>query len=169
MDLKDLLKEIETYEGKEVTLQGWIRNHRKQKEFGFIDFSDGTCFKHVQLVYDNKLDDFEEIQKIKNGSAITVIGTVVKSEGSGQNYEIKVKDIVLEGDCPEDYPMQPKKHSREFLREQAHLRPRTNLFQAVFRIRSVAAMAIHTYFQERGYIYLHSPLLTGSDGEGAGE
>ncbi len=169
MDLKDLLKEIETYEGKEVTLQGWIRNHRKQKEFGFIDFSDGTCFKHVQLVYDNKLDDFEEIQKIKNGSAITVIGTVVKSEGSGQNYEIKIKDIVLEGDCPEDYPMQPKKHSREFLREQAHLRPRTNLFQAVFRIRSVAAMAIHTYFQERGYIYLHSPLLTGSDGEGAGE
>ena len=169
MDLKDLLKEIETYEGKEVTLQGWIRNHRKQKEFGFIDFSDGTCFKHVQLVYDNKLDDSEEIQKIKNGSAITVIGTVVKSEGSGQNYEIKIKDIVLEGDCPEDYPMQPKKHSREFLREQAHLRPRTNLFQAVFRIRSVAAMAIHTYFQERGYIYLHSPLLTGSDGEGAGE
>ena len=169
MDVKDLLKEIEQYIGKKITLQGWIRNHRKQKEFGFIDFSDGTCFKHIQLVYDNKLDDFEEIQKIKNGSAITVTGTVVKSEGQGQNYEIKVKNIVLEGDCPEDYPMQPKKHSREFLREQAHLRPRTNLFQAVFRIRSVTAMAIHTYFQERGYIYLHSPLLTASDGEGAGE
>ena len=169
MDVKDLLKEIEQYVGKEVTLQGWIRNHRKQKEFGFIDFSDGTCFKHIQLVYDNNLNAFEDIQKIKNGSAITVTGTLVKSEGQGQNYEIKVKDLVLEGDCPEDYPMQPKKHSREFLREQAHLRPRTNLFQAVFRIRSVTAMAIHTYFQERGYIYLHSPLLTASDGEGAGE
>lgn len=169
MDLKELLKEIEKYEGKEITLEGWIRNHRKQKEFGFIDFSDGTCFDHLQLVYDDKLDDFEEIQKYKNGSSISVTGTIVKSEGSGQNYELKVKKVILEGDCPEDYPMQPKQHSREFLREQAHLRPRTNLFQAVFRIRSVTAMAIHTYFQERGYIYLHSPLLTASDGEGAGE
>ncbi len=169
MDLKELLKEIEKYEGKEITLEGWIRNHRKQKEFGFIDFSDGTCFEHLQLVYDDKLDDFEEIQKYKNGSSISVTGTIVKSEGSRQNYELKVKKVILEGDCPEDYPMQPKQHSREFLREQAHLRPRTNLFQAVFRIRSVTAMAIHTYFQERGYIYLHSPLLTASDGEGAGE
>ena len=169
MDLKDLLTEIEKYEGKEVMLQGWIRNHRKQKEFGFIDFSDGTCFNHLQLVYDDKLKEFDEIQKYKNGCAVTVAGIIVKSEGSGQNYELKVKTISLEGDCPEDYPIQPKKHSREFLREQAHLRPRTNLFQAVFRIRSVTAMAIHTYFQERGYIYLHSPLLTASDGEGAGE
>ena len=169
MDLKELLKEIEGYVGKEVTLQGWIRNHRKQKEFGFIDFSDGTCFNHLQLVYDDSLKEFEDIQKYKNGSSITVTGTIVKSEGSGQSYELKVKEIVLEGDCPEDYPMQPKQHSREFLREQAHLRPRTNLFQAVFRIRSVTAMAIHTYFQDRGYIYLHSPLLTASDGEGAGE
>ena len=169
MDLRELLKEVEKYEGKEVTLEGWIRNHRKQKEFGFIDFSDGTCFSHMQLVYDDKHPLFEEIQKYKNGSSITVTGTVVKSEGSGQSYELKIKDITLEGDCPDDYPMQPKKHSREFLREQAYLRPRTNLFQAVFRIRSVTAMAIHTYFQDRGYIYLHSPLLTASDGEGAGE
>ena len=169
MDLRDLLKEIKKYEGKEVTLKGWIRNHRKQKEFGFIDFSDGTCFNHLQLVYDDKLKEFDDIQKLKNGSSIIAKGTVVKSEGSGQSYELKVQNITLEGDCPDDYPMQPKKHSREFLREQAHLRPRTNLFQAVFRIRSVTAMAIHTYFQERGYIYLHSPLLTASDGEGAGE
>ena len=169
MDLRDLLKEIKKYEGKEVTLKGWIRNHRKQKEFGFIDFSDGTCFNHLQLVYDDKLKEFDDIQKLKNGSSIIAKGTVVKSEGSGQSYELKVQNITLEGDCPDDYPMQPKKHSREFLREQAHLRPRTNLFQAVFRIRSVTAMAIHTYFQERGYIYLNSPLLTASDGEGAGE
>lgn len=169
MDLRDLLKEIKKYEGKEVTLKGWIRNHRKQKEFGFIDFSDGTCFNHLQLVYDDKLKEFDNIQKLKNGSSIIAKGTVVKSEGSGQSYELKAQNITLEGDCPDDYPMQPKKHSREFLREQAHLRPRTNLFQAVFRIRSVTAMAIHTYFQERGYIYLNSPLLTASDGEGAGE
>lgn len=169
MDLKELLKEIEKYEGKEVTLKGWIRNHRKQKEFGFIDFSDGTCFEHMQLVYDDSLSDFDEIQKYGNGSAIIATGVVTKSEGKGQNYEIKVKNIVLEGDCPEDYPIQPKRHSREFLREQAHLRPRTNLFQAVFRVRSVAAQAIHTYFQDRGYVYLHSPIITASDGEGAGE
>ena len=108
-------------------------------------------------------------RKRSKGNAITVTGIIVKSEGSGQNYELKVKEITLEGDCPEDYPMQPKKHSREFLREQAYLRPRTNLFQAVFRIRSVTAMAIHTYFQERGYIYLHAPILTASDCEGAGK
>lgn len=167
--LSELFENISTFEGKELVLEGWIRNHRKQKEFGFIDFSDGTCFNHMQLVYDNSLKDFDEIQKYKNGSSIVVTGVIVKSEGSGQNYELKVREIKLEGDCPDDYPMQPKKHSREFLREQAYLRPRTNLFQAVFRIRSVTAMAIHTYFQERGYIYLHSPLLTASDGEGAGE
>ena len=169
MDLKELYEKIETYLDKDVELKGWIRNHRKQKEFGFIDFSDGTCFKHVQLVYDNSLNDFETIQKYHTGSAITVIGTVIKSEGKGQDFEIKVKEIKLEGDCPEDYPMQPKRHSSEFLREQAYLRPRTNLFQAVFRIRSVTAMAIHTYFQERGYVYFHAPLFTGSDCEGAGE
>lgn len=169
MDLRELYEEIEKYLDKDIELKGWIRNHRKQKEFGFIDFSDGTCFKHIQLVYDNSLKDFETIQKYHNGSAITVIGTVIKSEGKGQDFEIKVKGIKLEGDCPEDYPMQPKRHSSEFLREQAYLRPRTNIFQAVFRIRSITAMAIHTYFQERGYVYFHAPLFTGSDCEGAGE
>jgi len=155
--------------GKEIIVEGWVRNHRKQKEFGFIDFSDGTCFNHLQVVYDDKLDSFDEITKIKNGSAIEVTGTVVKSEGKGQNIDLKVKSIKLLGDCPDDYPMQPKPHTREFLREQAYLRPRTNLFQAVFRIRSVAAHAIHTYFQERGYVYVHTPIITANDGEGAGQ
>lgn len=169
MTLKELYESIEKYLEKEIEIQGWIRRHRKQKEFGFIDFSDGTCFKHIQIVYDKETKDFDKIDALKHGSAIRVLGTVVKSEGKGQDYEIKTKEVTLEGDCSDDYPLQPKQHSREFLREIGYLRPRANLFQAVFRIRSVAAMAIHTYFQERGYVYLHAPLITASDCEGAGE
>ena len=169
MDVKELLEKVKDYLDKEVTLQGWIRNHRKQKEFGFIEFSDGTCFKHVQLVYDDKLKDFDEIQKFHIGSAIEVKGTLVKSEGAGQDYEVKVKEIKLLGDCPEDYPMQPKRHSDEFLREQAYLRARTNKYQAVFRVRSVAAMAIHEYFQSHNYIYVHTPLITTADCEGSNQ
>lgn len=169
MDVRELYERIDELMDKEVTLSGWVRNHRKQKEFGFIDFSDGTCFKHVQLVYTNEVDGFDEIQKIKIGSSIEVLGTVIKSEGKGQTFEIKVTGIKLLGDCPDEFPIQPKRHTREFLREQAYLRPRTNLFQAVFRVRSVAAMAIHTYFQERGYVYFHAPLITASDCEGAGQ
>ena len=167
MDIKTLYENINDYIGKTVTLKGWIRNHRKQKEFGFIDFSDGTYFKHVQLVYDDKLKTFDDIQKFHIGSAIEATGVVVKSLGKGQNFEVQVKDIILLGDCPEDYPMQPKRHSNEFLREQAYLRPRTNMFQAIFRIRSVAAMAIHMYFQERGYVYVNTPLITTTDCEGS--
>ena len=169
MDVKELYEKTKKLMGKEVTLSGWVRNHRKQKEFGFIDFSDGTCFKHVQLVYHDDLDSFDEITKIKIGSAIEVTGTVIESEGAGQEFEVKVKDIKLLGDCPDEYPIQPKRHTREFLREEAYLRPRTNLFQAVFRVRSVAAMAIHTYFQEHGYVYFHAPIITASDCEGAGQ
>jgi len=169
MDVRELYERIDELMDKEVTLSGWVRNHRKQKEFGFIDFSDGTCFKHVQLVYTNEVDGFDEIQRIKIGSSIEVLGTVIKSEGKGQTFEIKVTSIKLLGDCPDEFPIQPKRHTREFLREQAYLRPRTNLFQAVFRVRSVAAMAIHTYFQERGYVYFHAPLITASDCEGAGQ
>ncbi len=169
MDLKELYDKLKDYMAKEIILKGWIRNHRKQKEFGFIDFSDGTCFKHIQIVYDNTLEDFDEIQKYHIGSTIEVRGIPIKSEGKGQEIEIKAQNIKLLGDCPEDYPIQAKRHSMEFLREQAYLRPRTNLFQATFRIRSIAAMAIHTYFQERGYVYVHSPLITANDGEGAGE
>ena len=169
MDLKELFSKINDYEGKSVVLEGWIRNHRKQKDFGFIDFSDGTCFKHLQLVYDNGLSNFDDIQKYHVGSAIEVCGVVAASEGKEQAYELKVSDVKLLGDCPEDYPMQAKRHSVEFLREQAYLRPRTNLFQAVFRVRSIAALAIHTYFGERGYVYANTPLITANDGEGAGE
>ncbi|MDD3241626.1 MAG: asparagine--tRNA ligase [Bacilli bacterium] len=169
MDVKDLNINYLEYMDKKVTLQGWVRNHRKQKELGFIEFNDGTSFSCVQLVYTDKLDDFIDIQKIRVGSSITVIGKVVKSLREEQTFEIEVSNIILEGDCSEDYPIQPKRHSREFLREQAYLRPRTNLFSAVFRIRSLAAMAIHEYFQNNGYIYLHAPLITASDCEGAGE
>ena len=169
MDLKELYEKIDEFMDKEIELSGWIRNHRKQKEFGFIDFSDGTCFKHVQIVYDNKLSNFDTITKYHVGSAIKVIDKVVKSPKEAQPFEIVATDVILLGDCPEDYPMQPKRHTNEFLREQAYLRPRTNLFQAVFRVRSITAFAIHKYFNEHGYIYFHAPLITSSDAEGAGD
>ena len=169
MDVVELIKNVEKYMDKDIELQGWIRNHRKQKEFGFIDFADGTCFEHIQLVYDDKLKEFETIQKYRVGSAITVNGKVIKSEGKGQAFEIKVKSIKLEGDSPEDYPIQPKRHSDEFLREQAYLRARTNKYQAVFRVRSVAAMAIHEYFQSHNYVYVHTPLITTADCEGSNQ
>ena len=167
IDVKDLFNK--DYTDKEVTISGWIRNHRKQKEFGFIDFNDGTWFNNLQIVYDNKLKDFDEIQKLHIGSAITVTGKIVKSQGSGQLFEMQLEKYILEGDCPEDYPIQPKRHTREFLREQAYLRMRTNLIGATFRVRSVAAYAIHKYFQDKGYVYFHAPLITAADAEGAGE
>jgi len=166
MDLKDLFKEIKKLEEKEVVVQGWIRNHRDQKTFGFIDFSDGTCNEHLQIVYEESLKNFNEIQKLLVGCAIEVKGTIVKSSGN-QEYEMKATEIKVLGNCPEDYPIQPKRHTREFLREQAYLRPRTNLFQAVFRIRSVAASAIHEYFQSHNYVYVHTPLITTTDCEGS--
>lgn len=168
MDVRELYQEIEKYKDQDITLQGWIKNHRKQKQLGFIDFSDGTTFKGLQIVYDDTLENFEEITKYNIGTAITITGTLVESTGK-QDFEIKLKTIKKEGECQEDYPLQPKRHSREFLREIAYLRPRANLHGAVFRVRSVAAHAIHTYFQDRGYIYVHTPLITANDGEGAGE
>ena len=167
LDVKEIFEK--DYVGKLITVEGWVRNHRKQKEFGFIDFSDGTYFKHLQIVYDDKNEKFDEIIKIKNGSSIRATGTLVESVGKGQDVELQVIKIELLGDCPDEYPMQPKQHSREFLREQAYLRPRTNLFQAVFRVRSIAAYAIHTCFQNNGYVYFHAPLITASDCEGAGQ
>ena len=169
MDVKDLFKDILKYENKDVTLEGWVRNNRNQSNFGFIDFNDGTYFQNLQLVYEKELKDFESISKIRVGSAIRVNGTIVKSEGSGQSHEMKVKNVEVLGDSPEDYPIQPKRHSREFLREVAYLRPRTNLFNAVFRVRSVAAQAIHEYFQSHNYVYFHSPIITGADCEGSGQ
>ncbi len=167
IDLKELFMDSKKYLDKEITIQGWIRNHRKQKEFGFIDFNDGTTFQNLQVVYDNKLSDFDDIAKLHIGSAITITGKVIKSPKEGQEIELQTVSLKLEGDCSEDFPIQPKRHTREFLREQAYLRPRTNLFGAVFRVRSVAAMAIHEYFQNRGYIYVHTPLITTTDCEGS--
>ena len=164
-ELKERLSELQ---GQEVSLRGWIRNHRKQKDVCFIDFFDGTCFRNPQVVYDNSLPDAEAARALRVGSAIVVTGRVVPSYKDPETPEIQATAITLEGDCPEDYPLQPKRHTVEFLREIAYLRPRTRLFQAVFRVRSVAAMAIHTYFQDRGYVYVHTPLITGNDAEGAG-
>ena len=167
MDVKDLFANIKKYEGKEVTVEGWVRNNRNQSNFGFIDFNDGTYFGSLQLVYDKDLKDFDKISKIRVGSAIRAKGKIVKSEGSGQSHEMKVSDVEVLGDSPEDYPIQPKRHTREFLREVAYLRPRTNLFNAVFRVRSVAAQGIHEYFQSHNYVYFHSPIITGADCEGS--
>ena len=168
-DLVEIFKNYETYIDKEITVQGWIRNHRKQKDFGFIDLNDGTHFENLQIVYDNSLKEFNDIQKLHIGSAVTVKGKIIASPKEGQKIEMNLLTLTLEGDCPEDFPIQPKRHTREFLREQAYLRPRTNLFGAVFRVRSIAAYAIHKYFQERNYVYFHAPLITASDCEGAGE
>lgn len=168
LDVRELAEQANNLMGKDVILEGWIRNHRKQKEFGFIEFYDGTSFKNLQIVYDNKLANFDAITKYMVGSSIRVYGKLVESQGK-QEFEISASNIELLGACDESYPIQPKRHTREFLREVGYLRPRTNLFRAVFRIRSLAAMAIHEYFQDRGYVYLHAPLITGSDCEGAGE
>ncbi len=167
IDVKDLYEKESSFIEKEVVLEGWIRNHRKQKEFGFIDFNDGTYFKSIQIVYGNHLDKFDMIQKLRVGSAIRVCGKVVSSPKAGQTFEIQMSSLELLGDSSEDYPIQPKRHTREFLRELAYLRPRTNLFGAVFRVRSVAAMAIHEYFQSHNYVYVHTPLITTADCEGS--
>ncbi len=169
MLLKELFADSEKYVNKSVVLEGWVRNHRKQKEFGFIDFFDGSCFKTMQVVYEKDVKDFDDIQKIRVGSTIKVEANLIESQGGGQKYELKASKIELLGDASEDYPIQPKRHSREFLRDQAYLRTRTNLFQAIFRVRNAAAMAIHTFFQDRDFIYVNTPILTASDCEGAGE
>lgn len=166
MEIKELY--LSNCLGKEVKINGWVRNHRKQAHFGFIDLFDGTCFKSIQIVYDEELSNFDEVSKLLVGSSICVSGLVVESSGK-QEFEIKAKEVSILGYCDETYPIQPKRHTREFLRDVAYLRPRTALFQAIFRIRSVASMAIHTYFQERGYVYFHAPIITASDCEGAGE
>lgn len=166
MEIKELY--LKNYLGQDVKVNGWIRSHRKQAHFGFIDLFDGTCFKSIQIVYDEALRNFEEVSKLLVGSSICVSGLVVESAGK-QEFEIKATEIAILGYCEETYPIQPKRHTREFLRDVAYLRPRTALFQAIFRIRSVASMAIHTYFQDRGYVYFHAPIITASDCEGAGE
>lgn len=167
--IRQLYRHLENHEGKKVQLTGWVRSNRAQKAFGFIMVNDGTFFHSVQVVYEDQLENFKSIQKIRVGSAILVEGTVVATPNAKQPFEIKATNVELLGDSPEDYPIQPKRHTREFLREVAHLRPRTNLFTAVFRVRSLAAYAIHKFFQERDFVYVHTPIITASDAEGAGE
>ena len=165
--LKEIFTRKEDFKDKEVDVYGWVRTNRSQAQFGFLNVNDGTCFETVQVVYDEKLANFEEISKFRVGMSVHIKGLVVLTPEMKQPLELHALEVTMLGDCPENYPIQPKRHTREFLRDVAHLRPRTNLFSAVFRIRSVAAQAIHTYFQENGYIYVHTPLITCADCEGS--
>ncbi len=169
VDLRELFRSPAEYEGRNLTVCGWTRNRRNSKTFGFIMLNDGTSFNSVQVVYDQELANFDEIQHINIGASLIVEGKLLLTPEAQQAFEIHAEKITVEGASTPDYPLQPKPHSVEFLRTIPHLRARTNLFSAVFRIRSLAAHAIHCFFQERGFVYVHTPLITGSDCEGAGE
>lgn len=168
-DIRDLYRDRESYIGKEVTVGGWIRSIRDSKTFGFIVVNDGTFFEPLQIVYGDALLNFEQIGKLNVGSAIIAKGTIVETPQAKQPFELQASEVIVEGTSTSDYPLQKKRHSFEYLRTISHLRPRTNTFQAVFRVRSLIAYAIHTFFMERGFVYVHTPLITGSDCEGAGE
>lgn len=168
--IKDIYAHTERYDGKTVTLGGWVRNIRDSKAFGFIDLNDGSCFKSMQVVFEREVvENYDEISKLNIGSAIVVTGRIELTPAMKQPFELKAAKIEVEGTSTPDYPLQKKRHSVEFLREQAYLRPRTNLFSAVFRVRSEVAFAIHEFFHQRGFVYVHTPLITASDCEGAGE
>ena len=164
-----IYEEPAKYEGKEVTLKGWVRSNRDQKAFGFIMLNDGTFFNSIQVVYDEQTKGVDEARKVRAGMSIEIKGVVVLTPNNAQPFEVKATSFVLLGGCDESYPIQPKRHTREFLREHADLRPRTNLFSAVFRVRSICAMAIHHFFQEKRFVYVHTPIITANDGEGAGQ
>lgn len=167
--VKSLYRETEKYLDKEIVVSGWIRKSRAQKNFGFIELNDGSFFKGVQVVYDTNLENFDEVSRLSISSSVIVKGKLIKSQGAGQSFEISASDIEIFQKADLDYPLQNKRHSFEFLRTIAHLRPRTNTFSAVFRVRSVLAYAIHKFFQENSFVYVHTPIITGSDCEGAGE
>ena len=167
--IRELFKNREAYLDKEVTVGGWIRSIRDSKTFGFIVLNDGSYFDTLQIVYHDKMENFAEVSKLNVGAAIIVKGTLVATPQAKQPFEIQAEEVVIEGASAPDYPLQKKRHSFEYLRTISHLRPRTNTFQAVFRVRSLAAYAIHQFFQDRGFVYVHTPLITGSDCEGAGE
>jgi len=167
--VRELFKNTEAYVDQEIEIGGWVRNKRPSKQFGFIVLNDGTYFSPIQVVYNDTLENFQEISKINVGAALIVKGTLVLTPGAKQPFEIQAKTVTVEGPSSGDYPLQPKKHSMEFLRTITHLRPRANTFQAVFRVRSLAAMAVHKFFQDRDFVYVNTPLITGSDCEGAGE
>lgn len=168
--IRQLVRDSSRYENQEIEISGWIRSNRDQKSFGFLNVNDGTHFNSIQVVYEkDSLSNFMEVAKFRVGAAVRILGVVVMTPKSKQPFEIKALKVDLEGDAPEDYPIQPKRHTREFLRQVAHLRPRTNLFTAVFRVRSLLAYAMHMFFQQRGFVYVHAPIITASDAEGAGE
>lgn len=168
--LRELFRNTDAYAGQEVLIKGWVRNNRNSNKFGFIELNDGSFFKSVQVVYEEAfLDNYEEIARSYVGSALAVRGEVVLTPNAKQPFEIKAKQVTVEGTSTPDYPLQPKRHSMEFLREIGYLRPRTNMFSAVFRVRSLVAYAIHKFFQDQDFVYVHTPEITASDAEGAGE
>lgn len=169
VSLKELFDNYETYVGSTITINGWIRTNRDSKTFGFIVLGDGTIFDTLQIVYDENLDNFKEIAKLNVGCSIEVLGTLISTPEAKQKFELHAKSIKVIGPCDETYPLQPKKHTLEFLRTISHLRARTNTFQAIFRVRSHLAYAIHDFFQKNNFVYVHTPIITGSDCEGAGE
>ena len=169
ISVRELFKNTSAYADKEITVGGWVRANRKSKQFGFISLNDGTYFTPVQVVYTDAMENFQQIAKVNIGAALIITGKLLLTPDAPQPFEIQAASVVVEGESSGDYPMQKKRHSVEFLRTMPHLRPRTNLFQAVFRVRSLAAYAIHKFFQERDFVYVHTPLITGSDCEGAGE
>jgi asparaginyl-tRNA synthetase len=167
--IRDLYKDTAAYAGKEVTVCGWVKNIRDSKTFGFLVISDGTYFSPLQVVYHDTMENFTQVCKLNVGAAVIVKGKLVLTPDQRQPFEVQADAVEVEGASAPDYPLQPKKHSMEYLRTITHLRPRTNTFQAVFRIRSIAAYAIHRFFQERDFVYVHTPIITASDAEGAGE
>ena len=167
--LKDIFEKEKDFIGKKIEVAGWIKNSRFNNNIGFIELNDGTTFKNVQVVVETKVDNFLLVSKLFLSSAIIVKGTIVESKGKKQNFEINADEIILEGESSEKYPLQKKRHTFEFLRTIQHLRPRTNTFNAVYRVRSVLSYAIHKFFYERGFVYAHTPIITSSDAEGAGE
>ena len=167
--IRDLYKNIDNYDDREITVEGWVKTVRDSKTFGFIEINDGTFFKNVQVVFEDTLDNFADVCKLPLSSTIAVTGKFVKTEGAKQPFEIKATKVEIEYTADLDYPLQKKRHSFEYLRTIAHLRPRTNTFNAVFRVRSVLSFAIHKFFQEKGFVYVHTPIITSSDCEGAGE
>lgn len=169
VQIKELFREMERYNDKSVTIGGWVRSIRNSKTFGFMVVNDGTFFEPVQVVFEDRLSNFETLSRLNVGSAVIVTGTLVSTPQAKQPFEIQAEAVEIEGASTPDYPLQKKRHTFEYLRTISHLRPRTNTFQAVFRVRSLLAYAIHQYFQERGFVYVHTPLITGSDCEGAGE
>lgn len=169
LSVKELFRNSKEYLGKEVTIGGWLRSKRDSKTFGFLVVNDGTYFEPIQVVYSDKLVNFDEINKLNVGAAVIVKGELVATPQAKQPFEIQASSVEVEGESTADYPLQKKRHTFEYLRTMPHLRPRTNTFQAVFRVRSLIAFAIHKFFQERDFIYVHTPLITESDCEGAGE